>query len=88
MHTGCGVVRGRLRASLCRKTDVGIQAHIGGHGYKLPVQAVRLATVSCTLDRAGSFEVESHHLEDHRDLEVQLVQAQVSLGLIAVAERT
>ena len=37
---------------------------------KLPVQAVKLATVSFTLDRAGSFEVESHHLEDHRDLEL------------------
>jgi hypothetical protein len=38
---------------------------------KLPVQAVRLATVSFTLDRAGSFKMESLHLEDHRDLEVR-----------------
>jgi hypothetical protein len=37
---------------------------------KLPVQAVKLATVSFTLDRAGSFKMESHHLEDHRDLEL------------------
>jgi len=71
MRTSCGVAHGRLRASPCRKTDGEIQAHIGGPGYKLPVQAVKLATVSFTLDRAGSFEVESHHLEDHHDLDVR-----------------
>jgi hypothetical protein len=76
-----------LRAYLCRKTDDEIQGHIGGHGYKLPVQAVKLAKVSFTLDRAGSFQVASHHLEDHRDLERALVQAQLSLGMIAKAER-
>jgi hypothetical protein len=57
MRTNCGVAQGRLRASLCEKTDDEIQAHIGGHGYKLPVQAVELANVSFTLDRAGSFGV-------------------------------
>ena len=71
MRTSCGVAHGTLRASLCRKTDDEIQAHIGRHGYKLPMQAVKPTKVSFTLDRAGSFEVESHHLEDHHDLDVR-----------------
>jgi hypothetical protein len=35
------------------------------------MQAVKPTKVSFTLDRAGSFEVESHHLEDHHDLDVR-----------------
>lgn len=37
--------------------------HIGGPGYELPEQAGKPATGSFTLDNAGSFKVESHHLE-------------------------
>jgi hypothetical protein len=44
-------------------TDDEIHAHIGGPGYELPVQAGKPAMGSFTLDSAGSFEVESHHLE-------------------------
>jgi len=33
------------------------------------MQAVKPTKVSFTLD--GSFEVESHHLEDHHDLDVR-----------------
>ena len=38
--------------------------HIGGPGYELPVQAGKPAKGSFTLDSAGSFEVESHHLDE------------------------
>jgi hypothetical protein len=41
--------------------------------------------VSFTLDRLGSFQVKSQHLEDHRDLDSGPAQAEVS-GLIAMAE--
>jgi hypothetical protein len=44
-------------------TDDEIHAHIGGPGYELPVQAGKPAKGSFTLESAGSFEVESHHLE-------------------------
>jgi hypothetical protein len=44
-------------------TDDEIHAHIGGPGYELPAQAGKPATGSFTLDSAGSFEAESHHLE-------------------------
>jgi hypothetical protein len=37
---------------------------------KLPMQAVKPTKVSFSLDRAGSFKMEPHHLEDHRDLEL------------------
>jgi hypothetical protein len=43
-------------------TDDEIHAHIGGPGYELPVQAGMPATGSFTLDNAGRFEVECHHL--------------------------
>jgi hypothetical protein len=49
--------------NVTRDTDDEIHAHIGGPGSKLPVQAGKPATGSFTLDSAGSFEVESHHLE-------------------------
>jgi hypothetical protein len=35
-----------------------------GEGHELPVQAGKPATGSFTLHSAGSFEVESHHLEN------------------------
>lgn len=44
-------------------TDDEIHAHTGGDGYELPVRAGTPAKGSFTLDSAGSFEVESHHLE-------------------------
>jgi len=43
--------------------DDEIHAHIGGDGYELEVKAGQRATGTFTLDSAGSFEVESHHLE-------------------------
>jgi hypothetical protein len=43
--------------------DDEIHAHTGGDGYELPVRAGTPAKGSFTLDSAGSFEVESHHLE-------------------------
>jgi hypothetical protein len=43
--------------------DDGIHAHTGGDGYELAVRAGEPATGSFTLTSAGSFEVESHHLE-------------------------
>jgi hypothetical protein len=44
-------------------TDDEIHAHIGGPGYELAVQAGKPAKGPFTLDTAGSFEMESHHLE-------------------------
>jgi len=44
-------------------TDDEIHAHTGGDGYELPVHAGTPAKGSFTLESAGSFEVESHHLE-------------------------
>jgi hypothetical protein len=43
--------------------DDEIHAHTGGDGYALEVRAGVPATGTFTLDSAGSFEVESHHLE-------------------------
>ncbi len=43
--------------------DDEIHAHTGGDGYELEVPAGKATTGSFTLDSAGSFEVESHHLE-------------------------
>lgn len=43
--------------------DDEIHAHTGGDGYELEVEAGVPATGTFTLDSAGSFEVESHHLE-------------------------
>ena len=43
--------------------DDDIHAHTGGDGYELAVRAGEPATGSFTLASAGSFEVESHHLE-------------------------
>lgn len=43
--------------------DDEIHAHIGGDGYELGVPAGKTTTGRFTLDSAGSFEVESHHLE-------------------------
>ncbi|GAA1848517.1 hypothetical protein ACFFOM_00575 [Microlunatus capsulatus] len=43
--------------------DDEIHAHTGGDGYELEVEAGQPATGSFTLGSAGSFEVESHHLE-------------------------
>ena len=43
--------------------DDEIHAHTGGDGYELEVRAGVPATGTFTLDSAGSFEVESHHLE-------------------------
>ena len=43
-------------------TDDEIHGHIGGDGHELPVQAGKPATGSFTLDSAGRFEVECHHL--------------------------
>lgn len=43
--------------------DDEIHAHIGGDGYELAVKAGQPTTGRFTLDSAGSFEVESHHLE-------------------------
>lgn len=43
--------------------DDEIHAHTGGDGYELQVSAGQPATGSFTLSSAGSFEVESHHLE-------------------------
>jgi hypothetical protein len=43
--------------------DDEIHAHTGGDGYELEVKAGVPATGTFTLDSAGSFEVESHHLE-------------------------
>ena len=40
-----------------------IHAHTGGEGYELTVRAGHPASGSFTLTSAGSFEVESHHLE-------------------------
>ncbi|GAA1435406.1 hypothetical protein GCM10009616_32440 [Microlunatus lacustris] len=44
-------------------TDDEIHAHTAGEGYELAVTAGQPATGSFTLTSAGSFEVESHHLE-------------------------
>ena len=43
--------------------DDEIHAHTGGDGYELEVEAGQPTTGSFTLSSAGSFEVESHHLE-------------------------
>lgn len=43
--------------------DDEIHAHTGGDGYELEVKAGEPATGTFTLTSAGSFEVESHHLE-------------------------
>ena len=43
--------------------DDEIHAHTGGDGYELEVPAGKPTTGSFTLTSAGSFEVESHHLE-------------------------
>lgn len=43
--------------------DDEIHAHIGGDGYELGVPAGKTTTGRFTLNSAGSFEVESHHLE-------------------------
>lgn len=43
--------------------DDDIHAHTDGDGYELAVQAGEPATGSFTLASAGSFEVESHHLD-------------------------
>jgi hypothetical protein len=43
--------------------DDEIHAHTGGDGYEPEVKAGVPATGTFTLDSAGSFEVESHHLE-------------------------
>jgi len=43
--------------------DDEIHAHTGGDGYELEVKADEPTTGRFTLDSAGSFEVESHHLE-------------------------
>jgi hypothetical protein len=43
--------------------DDEIHAHTGGDGYELEVKAGVPATGTFTLETAGSFEVESHHLE-------------------------
>ena len=40
-----------------------IHAHTGGDGFALEVQPGTPATGTFTLTSAGSFEVESHHLE-------------------------
>jgi hypothetical protein len=48
--------------NVTRDTDDEIHAHIGGEGHELPVQAGKPATGSFTLDSAGRFKVESHHL--------------------------
>ncbi len=40
-----------------------IHAHTGGDGYELEVPANQLTTGQFTPTQAGSFEVESHHLE-------------------------
>jgi hypothetical protein len=42
--------------------DDEIHAHVGGDGYELEVKAGEPARGTFTLDSAGSFEVESHHL--------------------------
>ncbi|HEY5822191.1 MAG TPA: hypothetical protein VIT20_09460 [Propionibacteriaceae bacterium] len=43
--------------------DDEIHAHTGGDGYELEVPAGKPTRGSLTLTSAGSFEVESHHLE-------------------------
>lgn len=43
--------------------DDEIHAHTGGDGYELEVKAGQTTTGTLTLTSAGSFEVESHHLE-------------------------
>ncbi len=43
--------------------DDEIHAHTGGDGFELEVEAGQPATGRFTLAGAGSFEVESHHLE-------------------------
>jgi hypothetical protein len=43
--------------------DDEIHAHTGGDGFELPVTAGEPTTGTFTLSSAGSFEVESHHLE-------------------------
>ena len=40
-----------------------IHAHTGGDGFTLDVEPGTLATGTLTVTSAGSFEVESHHLE-------------------------
>ena len=43
--------------------DDQIHVHTGGDGFELEVPAGKQSTGSFTLTSAGSFEVESHHLE-------------------------
>lgn len=43
--------------------DDEIHAHTGGDGFELAVKAGKPTTGTFTLSSAGSFEVESHHLE-------------------------
>ena len=53
----------RVVLNVTSDEDDAIHAHTGGDGYELAVRAGEPATGSFTLTSAGSFEVESHHLE-------------------------
>lgn len=52
-----------VQLSVTSDVDDEIHAHIGGDGYELEVPAGKTTTGSFPLTSAGSFEVESHHLE-------------------------
>jgi len=52
-----------VRLTVTSDADDEIHAHIGGDGYELEVTAGQPATGEFVLSSPGSFEVESHHLE-------------------------
>ena len=52
-----------VRLRVTSDIDDEIHAHTGGDGYELEVKAGQPATGEFVLSSAGSFEVESHHLE-------------------------
>ena len=68
--------------------DDEIHAHTGGTAMRCGCQAGTPAKGSFTIDSPGSFEVESHHLEqDHRDLERALARASRSCSYRCMASR-
>jgi len=52
-----------IRLTVTSDADDAIHAHTGGDGYELEVKAGQPATGEFVLSSPGSFEVESHNLE-------------------------
>ena len=52
-----------VKMTVTSDSDDEIHAHTGGEGFELEVKAGKPATGEFVASQAGSFEVESHHLE-------------------------